>query len=161
MLVFVVSLCVALVSCGDDSEVAFSTGLSLKNAAGDIVNTVSRGENVTLCLSVTNLSSDPQSLRFTSSQAYEFLITNTPDLRPLWRWSHNKLFLAVMTDLQFEGGEVKVFEEIWDQLDNAGAPVSNGVYHAQGYMSTSEEKQVDGGPGSSPLRSPRVMLVIE
>lgn len=153
-------------SCGDgDDRKTFQTRLELQDQSGNVKNEFSQTEPVTLVLYITNLTDSPQTLVVTSPQTYEFLVADSTGSQVLWHWSFGKGFPAVMVELQFSGGETKIYKEIWDQKDDAGTPVSVGNYIAQGFVWTLEEVRSqfssDSIKSETETRSPQISFTIK
>jgi hypothetical protein len=47
----------------------------------------------------------------------------------VWNWANDKVFPQSLTQLFFDVGETKVFEETWDQTSNEGDQVPVGIYN--------------------------------
>jgi hypothetical protein len=160
--IFALFLAIFLVAgCGDNSAGAkvFQTSLEVKDAAGVIKNEFLTGETITLELTITNMSGSPQTLTFTSSQSFDFLVGRDSGI--VWDWAHGKAFLAVITEIKFQPLEVKKIQGVWDQKDNKGAQVPAGSYQAQGFMATAQEKQnLSSSAETSETRSPLISFTI-
>ena len=143
LLVLCISFGLILNGCngGDsDSESIFITSLSIQDTNGQEKSTFAQGEQIQFEVSILNTTNSTQTLTFSSSQQYDFIARQSGTSNIIWRWSHNRGFLTVITTLTFAPGETKTFSELWDQTDNNGVLVGPGSYEAQG--------SVEGGPGS-------------
>ena len=136
----------------------FQTTLVLKDPSGAVKSEFPQGEMITLELTVTNLTDEPQGLSLPTSQLYEFLVGANQNVSPLWRWSHGKAFLQAVTPLLLSPRETKTFKEVWNQRDDGGSQVSPGTYRAQGFLAASWE--LNSPPLSPPVTGTRSPVVI-
>jgi hypothetical protein len=89
----------------------------------------SLGDTVYITFTVSNESDIPQKLIFNTSQIYDFVIFNISKQElGYYRWSAGRMFAQVITEINLEPNEVKVFTEKWDQKGNNGVQVSVGTY---------------------------------
>ena len=95
------------------------------------------GKVITITLTVTNKGSSSLKLAFPSAQQYDFVITMGGE--EIWRWSHDKMFAAVLTEVTLAPSESVVYQEKWPQKDNQGKPVSPGRYQAIGVLKAHPE----------------------
>ena len=95
------------------------------------------GQPVQLTLAVTNPGLAPISLTAPSSQLYDFAVLR--DGSEVWRWSADKMFLTVLTQLTISPGETRTFTERWDQRDRDGRPVDPGHYEVLGILTGGEQ----------------------
>lgn len=95
------------------------------------------GEAITLRLTVTNKGSSSLKLTFPSAQQYDFVITMGGE--EMWRWSHDKMFAAVLTEVTLAPSESVVYQERWSQKDNQGNLVSPGNYQVIGVLKAPPE----------------------
>ena len=96
------------------------------------------GETVNITFTISNESNVFQKLTFNTAQTYDFVIFNIAknDLG-FYRWSQGKMFAQVITEINLEPNEVKVFKEQWNQKSNSGSPVSAGTYRINFWLTTS------------------------
>jgi hypothetical protein len=101
------------------------------------------GETVNITFTISNESNVFQKLTFNTAQTYDFVIFNIAknDLG-FYRWSQGRMFADVITEINLEPNEVKVFKEQWNQKSNSGSPVSVGTYRINFWLvnTTSKEK---------------------
>lgn len=160
------AICLALTGCGDgiDAEaMPFSTALAILNSGGEATAVFNSSEPVTMELSITNLTNTPQTLRLSSPQTYEFIVSRDGEADTLWYWSSGKAFAAVIVDLELEGEETMTWQETWDQVDLSNTPVGPGDYVAQGFIWTwiNGEASRQGISDETPLRSAPESFTIE
>ena len=131
----------AVVGCneGADDVLApfqptLTADLRLLDSTGRARIEFDQGEAITFELSVTNLTSYDQTTSFASAKVYDFSVQG-PSGDWVWRWSRDRGFAAVITELHFAPHETRVFTEVWDQMDDAGKPVGLGDYTALGSSS--------------------------
>lgn len=84
------------------------------------------GEPVSLGLTVTNLGDQVIRLSFPSSQIYDFVVRRQG--QEIWRWSSDKMFAMVLTELKLNPGESRTYHETWPQVDQKGEQVTAGSY---------------------------------
>ena len=140
----VCGLGIAVVGCNDGAgEVVtplrptFAAELRLLDATGQARVAFRPGEPITLELRVTNLTSEEQTTQHPSAQIYDFAVQG-PSGDSIWRWSRDKEFATVVTELHFAPNETRKFTEVWDQTDDAGKPVAPGAYTASGESGVSD-----------------------
>ena len=93
--------------------------------------TFSRGEAVSLTLSITNCGAKPVTRWYSSSQFFDFDVRNASGSK-VWHWSHERVFLAVITERTFQPGEPVTYAAVWNQENNDGQKVPPGRYEALG-----------------------------
>ena len=96
------------------------------------------GETVNITFTISNESNVFQKLTFNTAQTYDFVIFNiTKNDLGFYRWSQGKMFAQVITEINLEPDEVKIFKEQWNQKSNSGSPVSVGTYRMNFWLTTS------------------------
>jgi len=96
------------------------------------------GETVNITFTISNESNVFQKLTFNTAQTYDFVIFNiTKNDLGFYRWSQGKMFAQVITEINLEPDEVKIFKEQWNQKSNSGSPVSAGTYRMNFWLTTS------------------------
>ena len=95
------------------------------------------GEVITITLTVTNKGNSSLKLTFPSAQQYDFVITMGGE--EIWRWSHDKMFAAVLTEGTLAPSESTVYQEKWPQKDYQGEPVPPGSYQVIGVLTAHPE----------------------
>ena len=106
----------------------FETTLSILNENGDNIEVSQQGNPIILSFSFRNISGEIQTLQFPDGQQYDLQLYNSQDTL-VWNWANDMVFIQFQTELVFDVGEAKVFEEIWDQTSNEGTQVSVGIYN--------------------------------
>lgn len=96
------------------------------------------GEPVVMRLVVRNVGAHPVTLRYGSSQRYDFLVRHVPSGEVVWQWSFNRYFLWVLGAETLEPGETRIVMEEWRQQSNAGGPVRTGIYRLEALLPTYE-----------------------
>jgi hypothetical protein len=132
--VFLILLCCLLFGCWDDDSPGnsfqtsiFQTTLKLLNRYGDNIAVSQQGNPITLRFSFRNVSGEIQTLHLSSTQEYDLQVYDSHDTL-VWNWANDKAFLDVLTELVFDVGETKEYEETWDQTANDGTQVPAGIY---------------------------------
>ncbi len=95
--------------------------------------TFTQGEEITFTLTIRNISSEIQTLHFTSGQQYDFVVKNTEGTE-IWRWSNGMAFTQALTSYRLVPGQSQIFTYTWDQVissDGTIIPVGNYVLEAQ------------------------------
>jgi hypothetical protein len=91
--------------------------------------TFSRGEAITIKLSIGNCSTAVARVHYSSSQRYDFAVADARG-REVWRWSSDKLFAQVIAEEEFRSVS---YETVWDGRDAAGVELAPGVYTVSGF----------------------------
>ncbi|NLS44592.1 MAG: LysM peptidoglycan-binding domain-containing protein [Firmicutes bacterium] len=85
-----------------------------------------KGEPIRLSLSKTNVSGNPVSITYRSSQRYDFIVTRAG--RVVWGWSEGRFFTFAVERITLGAGQRLLHIQIWNQTTNKGIPVSPGSY---------------------------------
>ncbi len=93
------------------------------------------GEPVRMSLTVENTGSQPETLRFSSGQQYDFTVTQAGS--EIWRWSADRFFIQALTQFTLAPGAKRTFAESWAQKDNDGRQVKPGEYQVQSVLTLS------------------------
>lgn len=91
------------------------------------------GEPVRMFFYVTNISSQPFTLVFPTTQRYDFSVTGVTG--EAWRWSHDRLFAQVTERISVQPGELLAYSEVWPQVDNNGLRIRPGIYRVTAWSS--------------------------
>lgn len=102
------------------------------------------GTPVEMTLRVTNPTSETVRAYTSYPGGYDFAVHSGGE--EIWRWSHDKVFVAMVGQLVLAPGEVREFRETWDQKDNEGQPVPAGAYMAIGFLATHPRLRTDPVP---------------
>lgn len=114
-------------SDSDNPEDNFVTTLNILNENGDDITIVPYGIPVTFNFGFENITQKVQTVKFTSGQLYDLEVYNSQGML-VWNFANDVVFPAAITELVFNPGEIKIFEEIWDQTSNEGVQVPAGIY---------------------------------
>jgi hypothetical protein len=96
------------------------------------------GEPVVMRITVRNVGTEPVTLRFPSSQRYDFVVRHITTGEVVWQWSFNRYFLWVLGTETLEPGEMRVLQEEWKQQTNLGNQVKTGIYRLEAVLPTWE-----------------------
>ena len=108
------------------------------------------GEPVRMTLTVENTGRQPETLRFSSGQQYDFTVMQAG--KEVWRWSADRFFIQALTQVTLAPGGKRSFAEFWPQKDNQGRQVKPGEYQVQAVMTVSGPRSTVG-PVSVTIRS--------
>jgi hypothetical protein len=87
------------------------------------------GEEVMFVLLITNTSSDPVEVNFTSGQSFDFTVA--AGQREVWRWSEEQMFTQALRSERLEPGESRRYEATWrPDASEIGEFVATGVLTA-------------------------------
>ncbi len=111
-------LLLLLIACGEKKEQDRGEDESLPEWTFK-VEPRQNGDEIVIEMFLTNEQEQKSSLEFSSSQLYEIVLTNKKK-EEVYRYSKERMFLAVITQLVFAPKEVKTFEEVIP-LDNMEA----------------------------------------
>lgn len=92
------------------------------------VTAVVASSGVALTLTVTNPSSAPLTVEFSSGQQFDFRVRR-PDGTAVWTWSADKGFITMLTSRTLAPGETATFSAQW-------SPASPGAYVAVGNLTS-------------------------
>lgn len=93
-----------------------------------------QGEKVNITLIITNQGAKPVFFDFLSSKKYDFWVVDENN-REIWRWSRDKFFLQVLTNMKLGAGKSHIFNEAWEQKNNKGNQLKPGIYKIYGEFS--------------------------
>ena len=135
------------VSCGNSSDeiiepVSLETKLTLRDSFNQEVNTFIQGEDIDVILTLTNNTADEITLNFGSNQQHDLYLISSANVE-IWRWSSDKAFLTVITQLVIQSGETKEISTVWNQQLLNGENVSTGDYALFGsFLDQSPEAEI-------------------
>lgn len=92
------------------------------------------GTPVGMTLQITNPTSETVRVSTAYPGGYDFAVHSHGE--EIWRWSHDKVFAAVIGELVLAPGEAREFRQTWDQKNNEGQSVPPGEYAAIGFLAT-------------------------
>ena len=131
--IFLIIILGFIFSCNDDDPLTrthankFSTTLDILIEGGEGVEIVPQGIPVIFSFNFQNVTDEIQTVEFYDGQQYDLEVYNSEG-NLVWNWANDKAFSASLTELVFDPGEIKLFEEIWDQTSNGGSQVPAGIY---------------------------------
>ena len=129
-------------------ETGFAVALSVRDTQGAATSTFSPGETVVFVVSVTNLAISPATLHYPDSQRYDFDVTEDSGGH-VWRWSNDGYFLQVLTDVEYDALQTRVYSVEWTQVADDGEDAGAGSYEVQALL-----------PCRNPMTSNRVSFEI-
>lgn len=80
---------------------------------------VSVAEGVRLALHITNTSTQPIEVQFSSGQTHDFAIADTAG-REIWRWGDGRMFTQAVQARSLAPGQTVTYEERWDPAGATG-----------------------------------------
>jgi Intracellular proteinase inhibitor len=104
------------------------------------------GQVVQMKMTIRNLGAEPITLRFNTSQRYDFVVRRVPDGAVVWQWSFNRYFLLSLGAETLAPGESREVIEVWNQQTNAGQPVPTGTYRLEGIVTSSDPAPLLSNP---------------
>jgi hypothetical protein len=121
----------------------------------------SHGQTATITLALDNQSQAPVPVTFGSAQKYDVLALG--DNGQVWRWSADRNFAAVESEVLFPPGVTLLGRVSWDMRGTDGRPLETGTYRLVGSLTSlstpliGNEVIVDvysGGPAARSARPP-------
>ena len=129
-------------------ESVFSVALTVQDTQGAATSTFSPGETVVFVVVVTNLATSPATLHYPDSQLYDFDVSENSG-RHAWTWSNGGYFLQVITDVEYDALQTRVYSVEWTQVGDDGEDAGAGSYEVQALL-----------PCRNPMTSNRVSFEI-
>jgi hypothetical protein len=91
------------------------------------------GRKVLLALQMRNTGIEPTDIHFPQGQIFDFAVFNESGVET-WRYSRHRMFSG-SERLQTVGpGAGEAFRVVWEQVDNHGNRVPQGLYVVRGYL---------------------------
>jgi len=87
-------------------------------------------------IGLENATKTTKTLNFSNGQFFDIEISDRGGTA-VWRWSHDKLFVDVLWDIELEAGEAYVQDAEWDLKDNLGRAVPSGTYTCRVWITNS------------------------
>jgi len=111
--------------------------------------TYARGEQAQLTLTVTNTSTSPVVVTFTSGQQYDFAALDASGAT-VWTWSQGRVFSPLPSQQTLAAGASWTYTQPWTFTTNAGQRLADGSYTLRGtftgnYVGRSGTKTSDTG----------------
>ena len=110
----------------------FVTSLTLRDSSGVETANFVMGEPIRLDLEGLNRDSQSRILQFADAQIYDFYVFDAGTHRVRWRWSANKSFPQMGTQLTFMANSSKLYSVDWDGVLADGSQLPVGSYQARG-----------------------------
>lgn len=120
------------VGCAQQPASVGGAGAGSPPGLGSSMNVRVVEDTVVLEIHVTNTTSSPISLEFTSTQRYDFEIA-TPAGEGLWRWSADRSFAQVMEQETLQPGETRRYSETWVGAGREGDFIATGWVVSSNY----------------------------
>jgi len=110
----------------------FTSTLILRDPAGTEKYTFSRGELITMELTVRNRKAEPVTIQLSSPGASDFFVFRNGQDATAWNCTHGMAFAAVVVPLTFTANETKVLRCTWNQVLPDGDMAGSGSFEARG-----------------------------
>lgn len=94
------------------------------------------GEPVVIAMTVRNVSRSQQVLKFSSGSSFDIVVSPQNRSKPVWQWSHGRMFTQMMRDVPLAAGASQVFSAKWDRVGNDGKAVAPGKYEVAALLTT-------------------------
>ena len=89
-------------------------------------------ENITLYLKFHNIGTATMEFNFADGQKYDYFVSKNGT--EVWKWSHGKSFIQMLTSFLLVPGSTEVFSVVWDQKDNNDVAAGSGDYSVLGCL---------------------------
>jgi hypothetical protein len=99
---------------------------------------------------VVNVSDKLLPFKFSSSQNFDFVITDMATGREVWRWSHGTAFAQMVRSDSIRGSSKWTYSELWSRRDNDRNPVPPGRYRLVGILAS-----------QPPIQSEPIMIEVQ
>jgi hypothetical protein len=99
---------------------------------GSTLNVRVEGDSARLELHVTNVTTEPVTLEFATSQRYDFEVLTESGER-LWRWSDEMMFAQVLGEEVLAVGETRSYSAPWPAVAAGGAYVARAQLTSLNY----------------------------
>ncbi len=144
---------IARIGCAVAADPARSTNVqgNLRLTLETSERTYGVGEPVRMTLKVENIGAQAQTLRFSSGQQYDFIVSR--DDREVWRWSEGRFFTQALTQFTLAPGAERTFSQTWPQTDSQGRQVGSGEYNVRAVLTTMTAPRPTVGPVTVTIRS--------
>ena len=114
--ILITGLLVTLTACGQEAEAPGDESQENQEGAEEMngwqleVQAVQENEDLKVELQLTNNTDDTQTLEFSSSQAYELVMTDEAD-EEVYRFSEGMMFTMAIMEEEIEKGDSRTYEE--------------------------------------------------
>ncbi len=96
------------------------------------VMSFAQGEQIVMQLEVENISDEPRTLHFPSTQQYDFVIRDRGTKEVVWRWSDQQSFDAVVSYYTVEPHQTRTTVYKWNQVMPDFSLIPRGLYILEG-----------------------------
>ncbi len=101
--------------------------LTIRDASDNQSLAFGEGSEVHFLITMRNPTDSPITLSCPDTQLYDIELYSSDNIL-VWNWARGPAFAAVTTDVVLGPGEVRTYEETWDQKDNQGNQAPTGTY---------------------------------
>jgi hypothetical protein len=115
-----------------------------------VVSAESAPGGLKLEMLVVNISDKLLPFKFSSSQNYDFVITDPATGQEVWRWSRGTVFAQMVRSDSIRGSSKWTYSEVWNRRDNDKNPVPPGRYRLVGILAS-----------QPPIQSEPIMIEIQ
>lgn len=120
---------------GSNSDLSFTTTLSLLDSSGGATDIFNQGDEVELQLKVRNRDNNSATVNFDTNQQYDFVVVRAGTSDVVWQWSKQQPEpTQTASSLEFAADQTRTFTFNWDQTDNNGNLLDRGDYEARGVL---------------------------
>lgn len=117
---------------GNDADKSSDFVVTLKtlDKFGQDATSFVQGEDITIVLSIKNVSAETKTLNFNSGKQYDFIVKDA-NTTIVWRWSMGKLFIAAFTSYDIAPNDTRTVTITWEQMTPDGVlPIGNYTVEA-------------------------------
>jgi len=100
-----------------------------------------KGKRVLLAFEMRNHGDESVDIYFPTGQVFDFAVFD--ETKQVWRFSRHRDFGGKGRLRTVRPGEGEIYRVAWDQKDDYGNPVPEGLYIARGYLMTEPRLQTD------------------
>ncbi|WP_172633866.1 S-layer homology domain-containing protein [Caldisericum exile] len=95
-------------------------------------NEYALNETVRFLYTITNTSDSPITLKFNTSQIYDFVVMKGNTI--IFKWGIDRMFAQVITEVTVPAHGTRAFSVSWDMVDTKGNKVGVGTYTVKFYL---------------------------
>lgn len=88
-----------------------------------------------------NTGEDSVNLQFSSGMQFDFVVVSGD--KEIWRWSHDKAAIMMLTQRDIAPDELALHSIVWDGSDFSGTQVDSGEYQVFGEILTKPKVKTD------------------
>ena len=119
-----------IVLVDDEKQPNAFMGVRITNVTRD--QSYLKGRGVLLAFEMLNNSNEPVDLYFPEGQVFDFAVFDHE--KEIWRYSRHRTFGGSGRMRTVRPGEGEAYRVMWDQIDNYGRSVPEGLYVVRGYL---------------------------